>query len=173
MPDQALIKMNASALEALMSLVLDGLTSPHSKRAYATALADFLGWCQAQPTASFSKATVQRYKAKLETDGLAASSINVRMSAIRKLAVEAADNSLMPPELAAGISRVRGAKRSGVRTGNWLTRDQAERLVNAPDASTLKGKRDRALLALMIGCGLRRNEVAELNFEHVQQREGR
>jgi site-specific recombinase XerD len=66
-----------------------------------------------------------------------------------------------------------GPKRSGVRTGNWLTRDQAERLINAPEMATLKGKRDRALLAVMIGCGLRRNEVAELTFEQIQQREGR
>jgi hypothetical protein len=74
---------------------------------------------------------------------LAPSSINQRLSAIRKLALEAADNGLMAPELAAGISRVKGAKRLGVRTGNWLNKEQAEALINSPDTSTLKGKRDR------------------------------
>ena len=53
----------------------------------------------------------------------------------------------MAPELAAGIVRVKGAKQAGVRSGNWLTRDQAEDLLNAPDPTTLKGKRDRALLS--------------------------
>jgi integrase len=95
------------------------------------------------------------------------------MSAIRRLAIEAADNGIVSPELAAGISRVKGAKRSGVRTGNWLTVAEAEHLINAPNLSTLKGKRDRALLALMIGCGLRRAEIARLNFDYIQQREGR
>jgi site-specific recombinase XerD len=159
--------------EALVALAIDGLNSPHSKRAYAAALTDFLNWCGGEHHTRFTKATVQKYKAKLESTGLSASSINVRMSAIRRLALEAADNGLLQPELAAGISRVKGAKHSGVRTGNWLNVQQAEGLINSPDISTLKGKRDRALLALMLGCGLRRAEVAVLDFDHVDQREGR
>ena len=95
------------------------------------------------------------------------------MSAIRRFAAEAADNDLMAPELAAGIGRVKGIKREGVRTGNWLTVHQAEKLINAPNMETLKGKRDRALLAVLIGCGLRREETARLMLEHVQQRDAR
>jgi integrase len=95
------------------------------------------------------------------------------MSAIRRLAAEAADNGLMVPELAAGIGRVKGVKSEGIRTGNWLTVHQAEKLINAPDLETLKGKRDRALMAVLIGCGLRREETALLTMEHVQQRDAR
>ena len=43
----------------------------------------------------------------------------------------------------------------------------------APDTSTAKGKRNRAILTLLIGCGLRREELVRLAFEHVQQRDGR
>ena len=60
-----------------------------------------------------------------------------------------------------------------MRVGNWLTKEQAEQLLAAPDTSILKGKRDRALLSLLLGCGLRRNELAELHFSDIQQREGR
>jgi len=95
------------------------------------------------------------------------------MSAIRRLAAEAADNGMMVPELASGISRVKGVKREGTRTGNWLTPHQAETFINLPDVATLKGKRDRALLAIMIGCGLRREETAALTLERIQQRDGR
>jgi site-specific recombinase XerD len=95
------------------------------------------------------------------------------MSAIRKLAAEAADNGLLAPELAAGISRVKSAKTQGIRTGNWLSLRQAQALLSAPDTTTTKGLRDRAILAVLLGCGLRRSEVAALTFAHVQQRDGR
>jgi site-specific recombinase XerD len=83
---------------------------------------------------------------------------------VRKLAVEAADNGLLAPELAAGITSVKGAKSKGVRVGNWLSVQQAQKLLNAPDVSTNKGLRDRAMLAVLLGCGLRRSEVAALTL---------
>jgi integrase len=92
---------------------------------------------------------------------------------IRKLATEAADNGLLDPVLAAGIAKVRGVTGEGRRTGNWLTRDQAQALLYAPDTSTRKGLRDRAILAVLIGSGLRREEAANLTFDHIQQRDGR
>jgi integrase len=87
--------------------------------------------------------------------------------------MEAADNRLMPPSVAAAISRVKGAKRTGIRTGQWLTREQAENLISAPDATENKGKRDRALLAVLIGCGLRHREAAALTVDHIQLRDAR
>jgi site-specific recombinase XerD len=161
-------------LHRLKALVLDSVTSEHSRRAYDLSLTQFLNWYRTSSAGEgFSKAVVQRYARQLEQQGLAASTINVRLSAIRRLAAEAADNGLLAPELAAGIARVKGAKQQGTRTGNWLTVDQAERLINVPDVATLKGKRDRALLAVLIGCGLRRAEASAIRFEHIQQREGR
>jgi len=153
--------------------VLDSVNSQESKRADNRAITDFLLWCSTTAGTSFAKGTVQAYRAHVVALGLAASTINVRMSAIRRLAIEAADNNLLAPELAAGIGRVKGIKNEGVRTGNWLTVHQAEKLINTPNTATLKGKRDRALLAVLIGCGLRREETALLTLEHIQQRDAR
>src|SRR5664279_5543611 len=89
------------------------------------------------------------------------------------LAVEAADNGMLPPELASGIVRVKGVASKGVRLGNWLSIRQAQTLLNTPDTTTTKGLRDRAILAVLLGCGLRRSEVAALTVGHVQQRDGR
>lgn len=161
-------------LGAIKALVLDSVISTHSRRAYDKALSDFLTWYAVNRNAEgLTKAIVQRYRTQLEAQGLAASSINVRLTAVRRLAAEAADNGLLAPDLASGIARVKGIKQQGVRTGNWLTREQAEQLINAPDIAKLKGKRDRALLALLVGCGLRRSELSDLEFAHVQQRDGR
>ena len=157
----------------LKALVLDAVTSPHSRRAYSVALDGFLGWWESEGRPPFTKATVQAFGTKLEGDGLAGATINVRLCAIRKLAVEAADNGLLDPDLAAGIGRVKGAKRIGVRMGNWLTLQESQSLLGAPDAATVKGKRDRAILAVLLGCALRRSELAVLTAEHLQQRDGR
>ena len=113
------------------------------------------------------------WRATLEERGLGSSSIIVRMSAIRTLAVEATDNGLLAPELATGIQRVKSAKSIGVRMGNWLSQKQAQALLNTPDITTLKGLRDRAIIAVPLGCGLRRSEVGALTVAHVQQRDGR
>ena len=109
----------------------------------------------------------------LEARGLGSSSIIIRMSAIRKLAGEAADNGLLAPELAQGISRVKSVKSTGIRVGNWLSQRQAQGLLSAPDISKVRGLRDRVILAVLLGCGLRRSEVAALTLAHVQQRDGR
>ena len=68
------------------------------------------------------------------------------------------DNGLIAPELAVGIARVKSVKSVGMRTGNWLSVRQAK-LINAPDVATMRGLRDRAILAVLLGCGLRRSEV--------------
>ena len=89
----------------------------------------------------------------LEARGLGSISINVRITAVRKLAVEATDNGLLAPELAAGITRIKGVRSKGVRLGNWLSMRQAQTLLNTPDTTTKKGLRDRAILAVLLGCG--------------------
>src|SRR5580700_2491388 len=159
--------------EKLKALVLDSVSSPITKRVYNMALNEFMEWFQQAPRPGFTKATVSAWRVSLEERGLGSSSIIIRMSAIRKLAAEAADNGLLAPELAARIARVRSAKSVGIRMGNWLSMRQAQSLLNAPDVSTLRGLRDRAILAVLLGCGLRRSEVAALTFTHIQQRDGR
>src|ERR1019366_2676466 len=137
----------------LKSLVLDSVSSPITKRVYNLGLDEFFAWYGLEPRAGFTKATVSAWRVAVEARGLGSVSINVRITAVRKLAVEAADNGLLAPELAAGITRVKGAKSVGVRTGNWLSVQQAQKLLNAPDVTTKKGLRDRAMLAILLGCG--------------------
>jgi site-specific recombinase XerD len=160
-------------MEPIKQLVLDAVSSPLTRVMYGHAINEYFAWWEQQGRPAFIRATVQKYRAHLETRGLAAASINQRLSALRKLAKEATYAGLLEPAAAQGIRDVRGAKAQGTRTGNWLSRHQAEQLINRPDTTTLKGRRDRAILAVMIGCGLRREEVARLQFSHVQQRDGR
>src|SRR5947209_13641381 len=137
-------------------MVLDGLPSEHSRRAYERALIDFFLWHRGAGRPSLNKAVVQRYAAELREAGMAPSSVNQRLSAIRKLAAEAADNGALDPQVANGIRAGKGARREGRRTGNWLTREEAQAWLSAPDTKTLRGRRDRALRAGLLRRRVRR-----------------
>jgi integrase len=168
---QALIRQ--AATEIAIQTVLDGLDSGHSRRAYERHLRRFISWHQATGSTVFNKAVVQRYAAELRESGLSAATVNQRLSAIRRLALEAADYGAVDSQIANGIRAIKGMRQEGTRTGNWLTREQAQAMLSEPDPRTLKGLRDRAILGLLIGCGLRRTEAAGVTFGHIQQRDGR
>jgi integrase len=123
------------------------------------------------PRLSFNKTVVTRYKGFLEDRELAPGTINVRLAAVRRLAYEAADAGLLSPELAAGIRRVRKVKKLGTRLGNWLSPQEAQSLLRLPAPDSIAGKRDRAILGIALGCGLRRRELADLRVNHLQRRE--
>ncbi len=164
-------KLGLPDLEHVKSAVLVSLRSPESQRSYQHSIDDFVAWYCSAPRLSFNKTVVIRYRISLEDRQLAPGTINVRLAAVRRLAYEAADSGLLSPDLAAGIRRVKGAKKLGCRLGNSLTAEEARRLWQLPDPTTLKGKRDRAIFALLLGCGLRRRELTELTLDHFQRRE--
>ena len=116
-------------LEQSKNAVLNSLPAPSSQVSYGHAIDEFIGWYCSEPRLAFNRAVVLRYRFFLEHKNLAPSTINVRLAAVRRLAYEAADTGLLTPELAAGIGRVKGAKRLGVRIGNWLTVDQSKMLL--------------------------------------------
>jgi site-specific recombinase XerD len=160
-------------IEPIIDLVTNAVTSPHTQRAYGRALGEFIAWYQARGAPGLSKATVQSYVTYLRANGVTPSSTNQRITALRKFAQEAADNGLIDEATAQAIRRVEGVRNEGRRLGNWLSQKQAQSMIYAPDITTRKGLRDRAILAVLLGCGLRRAEAAALQMNHIQQREGR
>jgi site-specific recombinase XerD len=158
-------------LEHAKAAVLNSLTSPDAKRGYRHAIDEFVDWYCSEPRLAFNRIVVLRYRSHLESRQLAPGTINVRLGAVRRLAYEAADCGLLSADLAAGIRRVKGVKKLGMRLGNWLTAEQGHALWQAPDRQCLKGKRNRALLALLLACGLRRHEAVSLRLDDLQQRE--
>jgi site-specific recombinase XerD len=158
-------------LDHSKTAVLSTLGSPDSQRAYRFAIDDFIDWYCSEPRLAFNKTVVLRNRLQLEARRLAASTINVRLAAVRRLAYEAADSGLLSPDLAAGIRRVKGVKKLGVRLGDWLTANQGKALLGVADLGTVRGKRDYAMLALLLGCGLRRSELVHLMVDHLEQRE--
>ena len=169
LPPKTVLKL--PDLEQSKSAVLNSLTSPSSQRSYDHAIREFIEWYCSEPRLAFNKTVVTRYRICLEQDQYASSTINLRLAAIRRLAYEAADCGLLSPDLAAGIRRVKGVKKHGMRIGNWLTAEQGRRLLAVFGQGDLRSKRDYAIVAVLLGCGLRRAEATALAVQDLQQRE--
>lgn len=125
-------------LEQSKTAVLNSLPAASSQESYGHAIDEFIGWYCSEPRLAFSRTVVLRHRFFLEQNDLAPSTINVRLAAVRRLAYEAADTGLLSPELAAGIRRVKGAQRLGVRIGNWLTVEQSKKFLQTLPADTIR-----------------------------------
>ncbi len=151
--------------------VLNSLASPGSRRVYQFALNQFITWYCSEPRLAFNRIVVVRYRMYLESRRLAANTINQQLAAVRRLAHEAADAGLLSPDLAAGISRVKGVKQLGQRSGNWLSLEQSSDVLSRARGDRMREKRDYAMLAILFGCGLRRSELVGLEMNDVQKRQ--
>jgi site-specific recombinase XerD len=129
------------------------LPSVSSQRSYDHAIRQFIEWYYSEPRLAFNRIVVTRYRIFLEQAHYASSTINLRLVAVRRLAYEAADAGLLSPDLAAGIRRVKGAKKHGSRVGNWLTVEQSRTLLSTFDRTSLRGKRDYAMVAVLVVSG--------------------
>ncbi len=156
------------AQRELRRRVLDAVSAPTTKLAYGHALDDLFRFLAGRP---LNRALLQEWRASM--DGLAPSTVNVRLSAVRKLVAEARAGGMLGIDEAARLTDIPNIRQQGTRLGNWLTREQARELLQVPNRSTLKGKRDYAILALLVGCALRRQELATLDVQTIQMREGR
>src|SRR5262247_4300496 len=158
-------KLGLPDLDQSKAAVLGSLRSPESQRGYRHAIDEFIEWYCSEPRLSFNRTVVLRYRMQLESRNLAPGTINVRLAAVRRLAYEAADAGLLSPELAAGIRRVKGAKKLGIRLGNWLSDTEARSLCHSPEDDTLSGQSYRAIIARPHCPGLRRRARGGPSFD--------
>lgn len=164
---------NFNSLIRIRRSVLDSVPSANSKRAYNKGLETFFAWQVEAGSPELSRTAVLAFRCFLESRQLSSSTIGVYLSAVRKLANEAADQGLLDLRIAVDISKVPGLKGQSVRLGNWLGAEETGALLRLPDCSTLKGCRDRAMLGLMVGCALGRTELARLAVHDFQTRDTR
>jgi len=111
--------------DELRTAVLDGVAAENSKRNYALALDELAAFAkeQMQP---ISRALLLEFRATLLERNLSASTINVKLSAVRKLLGEAKRAGVIGVEETSQISDVPNIPQRGTRLGNWLTREQAK-----------------------------------------------
>src|ERR1700678_1513470 len=126
------------ALRELREMVLNSVASEHSKRNYAKAVDDLFAFSASRP---LSRALLMEYRAAMLEKKLSASTVNVRLSAIRKLIGEAQRNGIIGVEEAANLSGVPNLSQKGTRVGNWPALEHARVLLTVPHPCKIKGSR--------------------------------
>ena len=170
----ALTTLDPGNVDFLVNLVRDSVDSLRTKELYEADVRSFLSWYILGNYSQINKSVLNKWKGELIEEGYSSSTVNVRLSAVKKMVTEVADNNLgISQDQAAAICRVKSVSRKGTRMHNWLSKKQAQQLLLRPDASTLKGCRDRCALAILIGSGLRCQELSDLTFNHIQIRDAR
>jgi len=164
---------NNRSLDVLVRVVINSLPSPHSKRVYNLAIKHFMQYLQSQEEPILDKLFLQTYISTMQDEGIGEASINLRLAAVRKLSREADELKIWPETVMAAFASVKNIPHRGKRIGNWLTIEQAQLLINTPDIATSLGLRNRAILATLLGCGTRRQELVNLSPAQLQLRDGR
>jgi integrase len=154
---------------ALIDLLLAALPSPNTRRAYRHAISELFSYAAGRQV---TRALLLEWRAALATR-ISAATVNLQLSAVRRLVREARRSGAIDGHEAAELLEVRGLPQRGRRTGNWLTKEQARQILALPNRKTLRGKRNYCVIALLIGCGVRRSELAALDVEALKRRDNR
>lgn len=150
------------------------IVNPRTRRAYQGDLEDFcsfVGLAAAEEFRAVTRAHVLAWRTQLEQRGLAGATIRRKLAALASLF-----DHLLEANAVAGGNPVHGVKRPRIETNEGKTPalgdHQAKALLDAPPADSLKGLRDRAILAVLLYHGLRREECAQLQLNDLQERRG-
>ena len=177
MSENAVLKATSSSSDEtfrpLIEMVVASVAAPSTKDRYARKLRLFFQWWEASGRAPFSRHLVNTYLAAEKDRGAQAFDIGHSLTAIKRLAREAAYAGLVDAINLDAILQIKAPPVQGLRMGQWLTSEEVLKLMDLPDRATLTGKRDVVILGLMLYCGLRREEVLRVGFEHVKIVDGR
>ena len=166
------IQESKTAIERMVDMISDG-KSENTRRAYRRAVKGFMEWfdqqkAQDQISHGFSRPMVLAYIDSLLERDLSPATINIHISALRALAKEFQYAKYLDKDQADAIMDIKNIPVRGSKTGVWLTKRQARKLLDTPDPETLKGKQELLILALFLGCALRREEAAELTCDQIK-----
>jgi integrase len=158
-----------NASQKLVDSVLNALPSPHSRRSYARGIADLFAYAEGRP---ISPELLLEWRMSM-AGAKSTKTVNLRVTAVRALIQAAHRQRHIDAQQAWELLEVGGLPSRGVRMGNWLTEPQLRRLLSVPNRKTLRGARNYCILAILAGCAIRLDELARLDLDTIQQREGR
>ena len=149
------------------------LDNPRTRRAYQIDLRDFTGFVgivQPDEFRTVTRAHILAWRKNLEGRQLSGATIRRKLAALSSLFDYLCERNAVSLNPVAGVKRPKGNSNEGKTPA--LGDHQARALLDAPNPDTLKGKRDRALIAVLLYHGLRREELCLLKVRDIHDRRG-
>lgn len=161
----ALYSPDNRAAQRTLEFFTANIRNANTRKAYARAAAEFAAWCQARGITELDHVQPVHVAAYIEGLQLAAPSIKQRLAALRVLFDWLVVGQVIRVNPAASV---RGPKHS-VKKGKTpvLTAEEARALLDSIDVSTPMGRRDRALIALMVYTFARVGAALKMKTEDV------
>lgn len=154
---------------SLVDSFLAAVNSPHTRRSYAKAIADFHAFAAGRP---INSALLYDWRTAM-AGTLSPATVNVRLNAIRALVHKGRQSGKLTLEESWDLLNVGGLPFRGIRVGNWLSAQQTRRLLSVPSGKDLRGKRNYLILAILAGCALRLSDLTRIEIEQIQKRDDR
>ena len=158
MPTDSITQPHQESLDRYLSQLQHGRgLSPHTIRNYRSDISHFLAWLEQHDChlADVSRADYRKYLADLQTDGAAEASVRRRASTIRSFT----RHLYRTNELDHDPLVLASTPKATSHLPTVLNQQDIDALLSAPDVSTPSGLRDRAMLEVLYGAGLRVSEL--------------
>ena len=154
----------------LVRMLLKACRTTNTALSYARSITALDEFAEGRP---ITRRLLLDWRRAMDRENKSVGTINTRLTAVRMLVKEARRSKLLSADEVAELLDVPNLPQRGEPTGIWLTVEQARQLLAVPLRNTLRGKRNYCVLAILLGCGLRREELCRLDIDHLRKRDGR
>ena len=158
------------ATSDLVRSILRACRSDHTRRSYEKSITALDDFAAGRPV---TRHLLLDWRREMDAEGKSVATINLRITASRRLFREARRARLLSADATAELLDIPNLPQRGAPSGTWLTAQQAARLLLVPDRKTRRGMRNYMVLAILLGCALRRDELVRLDFDHLRKRDDR
>ena len=160
--------MTAEELRLHAAEIVKGYRNENTSRSYAANLELFVRWYEESGQVTIDKPVIQKYIDHLLQMVNSEQSINARVLAVSKICFRLAEHNYISAETWLFVSSIDRMRKDNT-SSTVLSDNLARALIGAPDTSTAKGVRDRAIISVMLGCGLETSECVTLQHDQFRQ----
>ena len=168
-----IIAENSPDLQKMVMSVVNQRQNQNSRQTYYTALTKFFNWYSAGDNQGITAEIIREYLLYLENSGKSKSTISTSLSVLRQLFKDLRRLEVIDEKIYNDLLEIKFKRQIGQRHKTWLEQEEVQKLLNNLNSEKMSIVRDRALIAVMTGCGLRRFEISDLKITQMKQVQGR